>query len=70
MQATCNVWVGIERVGFVVADKRAYSVAQFSHLFEGPGVHAFYLAERMIRQLGNNEDLVLVPPLQFFLFPY
>uniref|UniRef100_A0A2N9ILX3 Uncharacterized protein n=1 Tax=Fagus sylvatica TaxID=28930 RepID=A0A2N9ILX3_FAGSY len=38
-------------------DKRAYSVAQFSRLFEGPGVHDFYLAERITRQLSDNEDL-------------
>jgi hypothetical protein len=63
MQVTCNFWVGVERVGSVAADKRAYSVAQFSRLFEGLGVHAFYLAERITHQLGDNEDLVLVPPL-------
>ena len=57
-------------MGSIAVDKRAYSVAQFSRLFKGPEVRAFYLADRITRQLGDNEDLVLVPPLQFFLFPY
>jgi hypothetical protein len=69
MQITWNAWVGIERVGSLAADKRAYSWAQFSRLFEGPGVRAFYMAERVTRQLGENEDLVPMPPLQFTLFP-
>ena len=70
MQITWNAWVGIERVGSITIDKRAYSLAHFSCLFEGPRVRAFYMAERVTRQLGKNEDLVLVPPLQFNLFPY
>ncbi len=45
LQITWNAWVGINRVGSLAADKRAYSWAQFSHLFEGPSVQAFYMAE-------------------------
>ena len=45
-------------------------MAQFSRLFEGPGVRAFYMAERVTCHLGDSKDLVPVPPLQFTLFPY
>jgi hypothetical protein len=57
-------------VGSLTADKRAYSLAQFCCLFEGPGVCAFYMAERVALQLGENEELVPMPPLQFTIFPY
>jgi hypothetical protein len=57
-------------VGSVAANKKAYSWDQFSHLFEGPGVPAFYMAERVTHQLGKNEDVVPMLPLQFTLFPY
>uniref|UniRef100_A0A2N9F348 Aminotransferase-like plant mobile domain-containing protein n=1 Tax=Fagus sylvatica TaxID=28930 RepID=A0A2N9F348_FAGSY len=67
---TWNAWVGVKRVGSLTADKRAYSLAQFSHLFEVLGVCAFYMAKRVTRQLGEDEDLVPVPPLQFTLLPY
>jgi hypothetical protein len=70
MQVTWNAWVGVKRVGSLTADKRAYSLAQFSHLFEVLGVCAFYMAKRVTRQLGEDEDLVPVPPLQFTLLPY
>ena len=52
VQITWNVWVGVERVGSLAVDKRAYSLAQFSRLFEGPRVRAFYMAERVTHQLG------------------
>ena len=45
-------------------------MAQFSCLFEGPGVRAFYVSKIVTRQLGEDEDLVPMPPLQFTLFPY
>jgi hypothetical protein len=70
IQVTWNAWAGIARVGPIAAEKRAFSVAQFSHLLEGPGVRAFYMAERVTRKLGDDEDLVPMPPLQFTLFPY
>ena len=57
-------------MGSLAAEKKAYSWAQFSHLFEGPSVRAFYMAERVTRQLGKNEDVVPMLPLQFTLFPY
>uniref|UniRef100_A0A2N9EBK2 Aminotransferase-like plant mobile domain-containing protein n=1 Tax=Fagus sylvatica TaxID=28930 RepID=A0A2N9EBK2_FAGSY len=69
-RAATTSFVGIERVGSVVADKRAYSLAQFSRLFEGSGVRAFYVSKTVTRQLGEDEDLVPMPPLQFTLFPY
>ncbi len=69
-RVTWNAWAGTARVGPIVAEKRVFNVAQFSRLFEGPGVCAFYMVERVTRQLADDEDLVLVPPLQFTLFPY
>jgi hypothetical protein len=70
MQVTWNAWAGIAGMGPIVAEKRAFNVAQFSHMFKGPGVRAFYMAERVTRQLGDDEDLVPMPPLQFTIFPY
>ena len=70
VQITWNAWVGVDKVGSLVADKKAYSWAQFSRVFEGPEVWAFYMAKRVTHQLGENEDLVPMPPLQFTFFPY
>uniref|UniRef100_A0A2N9HRA3 Uncharacterized protein n=1 Tax=Fagus sylvatica TaxID=28930 RepID=A0A2N9HRA3_FAGSY len=39
-------------------------------LLKRHGVCDFYMAERVTRQLGEDKDLVPVPPLQFTLFPY
>uniref|UniRef100_A0A2N9G550 Aminotransferase-like plant mobile domain-containing protein n=1 Tax=Fagus sylvatica TaxID=28930 RepID=A0A2N9G550_FAGSY len=36
-QITWNAWVSINRMGSLAVDKRAYSWAQFSCLFKGPG---------------------------------
>jgi hypothetical protein len=69
-RVTWNAWAGTTRVGPIAAEKRVFNVAQFSRLVEGPGVCAFYMVERVTRQLADDEDLVLVPPLQFTLFPY
>uniref|UniRef100_A0A2N9IDX9 Uncharacterized protein n=1 Tax=Fagus sylvatica TaxID=28930 RepID=A0A2N9IDX9_FAGSY len=60
----------IARVGTVAVEKKAFDITQLSRLYEGPGVRAVYMAERVTHQLGNGEDLVLVAPLQFTLFPY
>ena len=57
-------------MGHVVADKKAFRVAQISRLFEGSGVRAFYMAERVTCQLGDEDDLVPMSPLQFTLFHY
>ena len=45
-------------------------MAQFSRLYEGPGIRHVYMAKRMTHQLGNGEHLVPITPLQFTLFPY
>jgi hypothetical protein len=38
-------------------------MAQFSRLYEGPGMRDVYMAKRMTCQLGNGEDLVPITPL-------
>ncbi len=53
-----------------IDDGRAMNVAQFSRLYEGQGVHSFYMAERVIHQLALVEELVPFPPLKFTLFSY
>ena len=57
-------------MGSLAADKRAYNWAEFSRLFEGLGVRAFYMVKRVTHQVGENEDLMPVLPLQFTLFLY
>ncbi len=57
-------------MGHVATNKKAFKVAQISHMFEGSGVCAFYMAERVTCQLGDEDDLVSMSPLRFTLFHY
>ena len=57
-------------IRIVDAEGTALNAIRFSMLYKGPRVRAFYLAERVTRQLGKNEDVVPMLPLQFTLFPY
>ena len=70
IQITWDAWTGIARVGTVAVEKKVFDIAKLSRLYEGSGVCAVYMAERLTHQLGNGEDLVSVAPLQFTLFPY
>jgi hypothetical protein len=70
MQITWAAWIGTTRTGIATTDMRAFSMAQFSWLYEGPGVRVVYMAERLTCQLGHGDDLVPMAPLQFTLFPY
>uniref|UniRef100_A0A2N9F082 Plastocyanin-like domain-containing protein n=1 Tax=Fagus sylvatica TaxID=28930 RepID=A0A2N9F082_FAGSY len=57
-------------IRIVDAEGRALNAIRFSMLYKGPRVRAFYLAERVTRQLGQGDASVPLPPPSFMLFPY
>ena len=57
-------------IRIVDAEGRALNAIRFSMLYKGPRVHAFYLAERVTRQLGQGDASMPLPPPSFMLFPY
>ena len=57
-------------IRIVDAEGTALNAIRFSMLYKGPRVRAFYLAERVTRQLGQGDASMPLPPPSFMLFPY
>jgi hypothetical protein len=45
----------VSTIGHVAAEKSAFNMAQLSRLYEGSGVCAVYMAERVTHQLGMGK---------------